>query len=409
LTSGNSLPLKILFAVAGTILLAIAIGWFWFIWPEISVPNKTADELAIEFDTALATRKFRQAGIVFRQFEKVAAPDDERRTMNEARLNLALERNDRALELLNQIPESSKTAPMARRISGQVHLRAGRLVPAEKDFLTAIRLDPTEITAHRELIYIYGLQLRRKELRNIFEKLSRISPMRFQNVFHWCLTRGNDWEPQEIVDDMTKFLAADPSDKWSMIALSRSLRRQVKLDEAENALKPLPDADPDAAALRAQLALDRNDADKARSILQNTKADNFELSMLRAQMALAEGGLDEAEKQFRIAAKIDPDNRDAVVGLARTLAAAGKKDEAKFYQERSTNLDRLASLIQEAAKPGAEKVADLPKRLATACEAVGHLPEARAWWGVMADINPLDSEAQQAIYRIDQSLAGKKP
>lgn len=401
--------LNILAALGIVMFLACVAGWLVYIWPELTALNKTADELAVEFDTALTAKQFRQAGIVFRQFEKVATPDDPRRTMNEARLNLALKRDDRAVELLNQIPESSRMAPMARRISGQVHLRAGRIVAAENDFLAAIRLDPSEVIAHRELIYIYGLQLRRIELREIFRKLSRISPMRFQNVFHWCLTRGNDWEPQEIIDDMTKFLAADPNDKWSRIALARSLKRQVKLDDAEKSLEPLPESDPDAAALRAQIALDRNDADKARAILQATKADNFELSMLRAQMALAEGSLEEAEKQFRIAAKIDPDNRDAIVGLARVLAAVGKKDEAKVYQDRSTNLDKLATLVQEAARPGAERVADLPKRLGLACEAVGHLPEARAWWGVMADSNPLDSEAQQAIFRVDQALAGKKP
>ncbi len=398
----------ILFA-AGPLLMAMAIGWLVWIWPELTAPNKTADELAAEFDIALSTKQFRQAGIVFRQFEKVADPGDERRTMNEARLNLALKRDDRAVELLNSIAETSKMAPLARRISGQIHVRAGRIKAAEKDFLSAIRLDPTEVIAHRELIYIYGLQLRRRDLRETFEKLSRISPMRFQNVFHWCLTRGNDWEPQEIIDDMTKFLAADPTDKWSRIALARSLRRLVRLDEADKAVEPLPADDPDAASIRAQLALDRNDADKARQILKSVHSDNFDLSMMKAQMALSEGSLDEAEKQFRTAAKIDPDNRDAIVGLARVLGAVGKKDEARLYQERSTNLDKLATLVQEAARPNAEKVADLPRRLALACETVGHLPEARAWWGVMADLNPLDSEAQQAIFRIDQLLRVKKP
>jgi len=117
-------------------------------------------------------------------------------------------------------------------------------------------------------------------------------------------------------------------------------------------------------------------------------------------MALSEGSLDEAEKQFRTAAKIDPDNRDAIVGLARVLGAVGKKDEARLYQERSTNLDKLATLVQEAARPNAEKVADLPRRLALACETVGHLPEARAWWGVMADLNPLDIESKNLDIRL---------
>ncbi|MFM7129737.1 MAG: hypothetical protein ACKO0V_10310, partial [bacterium] len=77
-----------IFAVLGiVVLLACAAGWLAYIWPEMTALNKTADELAVEFDTALTAKQFRQAGIVFRQFEKVATPDDPRRTMNEARLN----------------------------------------------------------------------------------------------------------------------------------------------------------------------------------------------------------------------------------------------------------------------------------------------------------------------------------
>jgi predicted Zn-dependent protease len=386
-------------------------GILFFRWllPELSTSYRPLEQLAQDFDAALASKDFEQANHIFGQIRRVAPPKDERVLLSEARLNIALNREARAHEILEKIPDSSPFAPMSRQLDGQVYLRSNRLVDAEKQLKEAVRLDPGNVSALRELIYIYGLQLRRQELRQVFEQLAKVAPMGFDNVFHWCLTRGNDWEPDEIVEDMTRFLAADPNDRWSRIALARSLKRLVRLDEAEQALNPLPEDDPDAAAIRAQIALDRNDTEKALAILSKSSQKHFDLAIMRAQMALAGGNFEESTREFQTAISIDPDNRDAVVGLARSLAAQGKKEEAKLWQERATNLDKLASIIQEAAKPNAAQVEDLPKRLAQACEAVGHMLEARAWWGLLAAKNPLDSEPQQAIYRIDQQLAAKKP
>lgn len=407
-TKKISRPVQIAMGLMAVVILIAGVLWVRWILPELSTTYRPLEALAQDFDAALSAKKFDEAIDIFTQIRRTAPPNDERVLIAEARLNLALKRDARALEILEKIPDSSPLAASSRQIAGQVYLRASKLVPAEKYLKEAVRLEPGNAPALRELIYIYGLQLRRQELRQAFEQLSKVAPMGFQNVFHWCLTRGNDWEPDEIVEDMTRFIAADPNDRWSRIALARSLKRLVRLDEAEAALAPLPDDDPDAAAIRAQIAFDRNDPEKARLILEKAPKNHFDLAILRAQIALAGGDFDTATNEFEIAIKIDPDNRDAVVGLARSLAAQGKADEAKKWQERATNLDKLASIIQEAAKPGAAAQADLPKRLALACEAVGHLSEARAWWGLIAAKDPLASEPQQAIYRIDQAIAAKK-
>ncbi len=200
--------------------------------------DKTVDQLAREFDIALASRDFAAGADLLRAYSSKAAPDDPWLPVMTGRLDLANGREAEALAIFESIPENSPHYAIAMQMAGQVHLRAGRLVPAEKRFLAAIKADDKAIVPRRELIYIYGLQLRRRELREVFAGLSRVSPMSFGNVFHWCLTRGNDWEPQEIIDDMTKFLAADPTDRWSRIAMARSLLRLSKRDEARETLAP---------------------------------------------------------------------------------------------------------------------------------------------------------------------------
>lgn len=383
--------------MGGTCLILV---WFW---PVLTTAARTDDQIALEFDQTLVTKNLGQAERLARQFQRQAQAIDPRLPLIQARLLIAEGREAEALKPLGSISDQSPFAASARLLSGQLYLKMNRLVPAEKAYLDAIRLDPAIVQARRELIYIYGIQLRRRELRTIFNQLSTIAPMTFQNVFHWCLTRGNEWDPEEIVSDMTKFLAVDPDDRWSRIALARSLKKLVKLDEAEQALKPLAETDPDALAIKAQIAVDRNDPDQARALLAKGVEDHFDLAIMRAQIALTDGNFAEATRHFQIALKNDPDNRDAVVGLARSLAAQGLKTEAREWQEKATKLDRLSSLIQEAARPTATLDGTLPKRLAEGCESVGHISEAKAWWGLIAARDPLNQDAQQALYRLGKS------
>lgn len=368
-----------------------------------SQSGKTQDQLAQEFDIALASRDFSTGADLLRAYTAKAAPDDAWLPVMKGRLDLAKGRESDGLAILEAIPENSPHYAIAMQMAGQVHLRAGRLVPAEKRFLAAIRADDRAIVPRRELIYIYGLQLRRRELREVFAGLARVSPLSFGNVFHWCLTRGNDWEPQEIIDDMTKFLAADPTDRWSRIAKARSLLRLSKRDEARETLAPLAEDDPDAIALRAQIALDEGDSDKVIEFLAKGPRDHFDLAVMRARLALAEGELEKARDEFAIASKLDPDNRDAVIGMARVLAALGDQTDAAQWQDRAAKLDKLAALVQKAAEPNAQNDIDLMRKLAAGCEAVGHMAEAKAWWDLVAARNPLDQEAQAALYRLNST------
>jgi len=387
------------------ILISCMVGLnFWWSWTPDTTIGKSADTIATEFDAALESRNFKEAETLTRAFEKVTSAKDDRLILFRARLDLAEGRETDALKLLAGVPDDSSAATMAHQIAAKVHLRAGRLIPAERHNLAAIRMDPKLVTPRRELVYLYGIQLRRRELRDVFEGLAEVAPMSFQNLFHWCLMRGNDWDPEEIIADMTKFLAADPTDRWSRIALARSLKRLAKLDEAENALAPLPEEDPDALALRSQIALDRGDLEKAATLLQKGPSDHFDLAVLRALMALANGDLEEATAQFEIALRIDPGNRDAIVGMARVLSSRDRVAEARSWRDRAEKLDKLASLIQEAAKPSAPTDRNLPKKLAESCESVGYIAEAKAWWGLVATRDPLDQEAQAALYRLGRAF-----
>ncbi len=325
-----------------------------------------------------------------------ATPDDH---MLRAQLLMAADRIDDAMAELAAVPDDHRLAPQARLQQGQLELRRDRMRIAEGHFRHAIRLDPKLCQAHSELIFILGYELRRRELSEEFRALDACEPLRFEQLFTWCLTRGVVWEPGEAAAKLARFVAVDLEDRHARIALAEMLRRLSRFDEAEATLAPLGPDDADARAIRAQLALDRGDATKAEALLAGGPRDHVGLALLRGRMAIAHGEDKAAVAAFRDAVAAEPNNRDAIFGLAHALQLVDDK-EAKAYLDLSARHERLGTLVQRAASPGAATDAALIRELGAACAAVGRVAEARAWYAIAVKLDPFDSEAQQALFRL---------
>ena len=57
--------------------------------------------------------------------------------------------------------------------------------------------------------------MRRREFQAQFEALSGLTPLTFEQVRLWCLTRMSDWDPREVQSVLESFVAADPQDRAS--------------------------------------------------------------------------------------------------------------------------------------------------------------------------------------------------
>ena len=145
-------------------------------------------------------------------------------------LAVARHHADEAIDLLSRVPDDHYRA-RARLLAGQTELRRSRVRYAEEWLIAATRLDPRLVQAHRELIYIYGTQLRRAELNAEFIALSQLSNLTFDNAFHWCLLRSNSWEPGKMIGPLERYIDADPDDRWSRLALAENYRRMGRSDE----------------------------------------------------------------------------------------------------------------------------------------------------------------------------------
>lgn len=380
-------------AVAGLAAAAVAAGY-------LARPRPSADAVWKEAQADLQAGRFTlaRAGLQRLANSRPATPLD---LMLAAQLAIAENQPDQALADLAKVPRDHYMAAQARLLSGQIELRRKRLRFAEASFHEALAIDPDLVQAHRELIFIYGLHLRRAELNTEFRALQRLAGLSFDNVHHWCTLRNNSWEPGLIVERLLNYVAADPRDRWSRLAMAENLRRMGLYVEAESTLDPLPADDHEAGVIRIQIALDRRDLDQAERALGQGPPDDPDLARLRGRVLLAQGKAGAAEPFFRAAFAADPDNRDTIFGLAVALDALGRGVEAARIRQRGAHLDRLITLILRADDPAARRDAPLLRELAEHCEALERTDEARAWVKLAIAVDPTDPSSQRLLFRIE--------
>ena len=163
-------------------------------------------------------------------------------------------------------------------------------------------------------------------------------------------------------------------------------------------------SDPDARVVRARLALDRGDEPAARAMLLEGPADHAGLARFRGRMALTRRDVPAAISSSAPPSPPSPTTVTACSASSQAFRLAGKDEEAGPLQDAVTRHDALVNLLQRAASSPAQRGdPQLLRDLGTACEALGLIPEARAWYGLAIARDPTNSEAQVALHRLGKS------
>lgn len=378
-------------------MLALAVGYGGLRAVRLGTTNP--DEIWKQAEADLQNGKLGPVDLALKQLSRLRKPTPMDWFLR-GQLAFVRKHADEAIDFLSRVPDDHYLAARARLLAGQTELRLNRPRHAEEWLIAATRLDPRLVQAHRELIYIYGTQLRRAELNIEFIALSQLSNLTFDNAFHWCLLRSNSWEPGKMIEPLGRYIDADPDDRWSRLALAENYRRMGRSDEAQSALAGLPRGEPEVIDMLARIELDRQDASKAEQLVATGPVDDPLLARLRGRLALARGDAKSASGHFRIALAADPLCREALFGLTAALEHSGHPKAAEPYRQAAANLDRLNSLVQRATGRDARNDADLMRQFGTACAALELIDLARAWYRLAINANPMDSESQQSLYRL---------
>jgi tetratricopeptide (TPR) repeat protein len=320
--------------------------------------------------------------------------------MVRARIEHLQGRLDRALDSLRRVDDRDPLAAQARLMSGLIELERHRARAAEVALRKAIELDPGQAAARLELVQLYSRQQRFAERDAQFGALAERDQLDFGHLRFWCLTRIIPWAANDDVEVLGRYVDADAEDRWSRLALAEGLRRLGRGDEAQRRLQPIPELDPEARVLRAQFALDQGDLEHVRRLLAGGPADHVRLAQLRGQLALRVGDGASALGHFRAALTVQPDDCITLSGLATALRQTGQDKAAEPFFARIRYYTAISALVDRLQAPRAATDVHLQRRLGSLCEAIGRRSEARAWYRLVAASDPLDSEAQKALFRL---------
>ncbi len=320
--------------------------------------------------------------------------------MLEAQLATADGRFDEALAAIGRIPDDHPIAAQAQLLAGRIERQRRRIRKAEAAFRRALAIKPGLIEAHKELIYILGIQSRRREVDAEFRALARLTTLTHHDLFTWALTHFTSWNP-DIVQDLDGFIQADPDDRYSRLAVVELILERPEVESyITRILEPLPETDPDALALRINLAFNLGRFDEAERLLARAPTDHARISRIRGEMALRRRDLEAAIRYFREALSAEPYDRVSPMHLAQALRLKGDTAAAAAHVERVRKLNHLYNLIVRVRSPRREnEVSDLAE-LGKACEEAGLDDEARGWYGRAIAVNPLDATAQQGLHRL---------
>jgi tetratricopeptide (TPR) repeat protein len=320
--------------------------------------------------------------------------------MLRAQLSSAEGRDDVALAAIRLIPDDHPLGAQAHYLGGRIERAHHRIRLAEHQYRAALKLDPRLLAAHRELIYIYGMQLRRRELDAQFKALQGLTQLNHHDLFTWGLTHFTTWGP-DSAGDLESFIEADPLDRHSRLALATMLFDQPSMESrVERVLEPLPATDSEAAALRIEMRLNSGRIDEALSLLKNTSGNDPHLARLRGRVALLKGDLPAAIRFFEDALSEEPYDRVSLSELGKALLIKGDQAAAKRYMDRVKRLDDVYKLLNRVSKSDQENEAPDLLELGRSCEAAGLRDEARGWYTLAITRNPLDAEAQGALGRL---------
>jgi Flp pilus assembly protein TadD len=140
--------------------------------------------------------------------------------------------------------------------------------------------------------------------------------------------------------------------------------------------------------------------DKVRSLLDSGPMEHGGLALLRAQLAVRMNDPSTAARQFRIALRQDPTNLEALQGLSLVLKQLGDGEAAASTHKQAERWRHLTRLLQKSKTFDIRKDKVLLALLGDACEALGQIPEARAWYGLALAQDPLDTAIQKSLYRL---------
>lgn len=413
---GNTLQkLLIPAAVVGT-----AVGlWFLIHLRQESKRARIAEETQrdVEALTARAEHASQQGSdaAAAKHYEKVLALDPDN---VKALLFLAAvaqqngHRNDAKLLLARVTSTTDQFAATAKFLEGTIALEELQARTAEDLLNEAHRIRPAWIPPLRELLQLYSLQLRDRELTATLEQLQELRPLTPQELATKLLAGRPLMEATLAVKRLEAFTSKDPQDVHSAVALLRSYLAEnddQKATEFLTTSASLEAGSPDLQAIRALLQ-ERQGATTltspfATQVLLNQQAatEAWEVALQRAVRNM------ETEQALQIAQYLmirQPFSTTASHALAQAWEHCGNKTAAARQHDITRHLDQIELLAYRMFRPQAqipEMALPVMLEIADHLQAIERSDDSQRWLQAASRIMPADQAVQSRLKSLSRA------
>ena len=163
---------------------AIAIALLTFVVSRFSRPRVNPDSLWAEAESAFLAGRWDLAKQRLAKLETLR-PRTGLDWMLQAQIAIAGRQPDLAFAALSHISDDHPIAAQAHLLAGRLWRQEHCIRKAEIELRRALALNPGLIEAHKELVYILGIQSRRREVDAEFHALARLAPLSHHDLFTW--------------------------------------------------------------------------------------------------------------------------------------------------------------------------------------------------------------------------------
>ena len=211
----------------------------------------------------------------------------------------------------------------------------------------AIELNPTFLRPHERLLEIYVAQMRRADVRRELETIHQLRTWSLEELVLSVTVSQRIISVDDGIARMEQFLAKDPNDVTSTMALARYYLDAERLVDAARLLEDFRARDPansEASGLLGQVFLQQGDYVRTAAALAGVvPAAALDVWFWRSCGRYWSDLGDHAkavECYFRVLA-LDPDDLPTTHRLGISLERIGREEEARTYLSRATLIDRL--------------------------------------------------------------------
>jgi len=302
---------------------------------------------------------------------------------------------------------SSQFASEARALEGALQVKLHRAVEAEKALLESWELHEADdnLPTLELLLRIFVVQMRREEIRGVLNVIETYRPLTLEEM----VLRTDAGAPIIAAEDATEqlraFIAGDPHDLLSVVALVRYLMSSEKFAEAEAALNAVPKSLAQSASLVGLKALCQFKLSRSEAALETMAATaRDDKSESNYWWWLAAGELAEANQQVPLAAECfgfacqsQPDSGYARYRYGLALNSNGQKEASAEQLRVAAAIDRLHQQTEAITRMTNLAPADFVNGLLQIASTLGDLKsgdEAAGWARVALQLDQTNSDAR---------------